>query len=245
MSLLHLLTELKQAQWVNLSHRIDADIPMFSAFEAPSVETLFTVQEHGFYARRFAFATQTGTHIDAPGHFVAGSGMLESLDLKDLLLPLYVINREAAVQANADYELSVADIAAFEQEHGRIPAGSFVAFASGWSRRWPDKAAFANADEHGHAHVPGWSLDALKFLFEQRQIKAVGHETLDTDSAVAFRHNNALIGEYYVLEHGFQVEVLNKLYELPATGALISIAFPDFKDAPGFPVRAIAIVPQP
>lgn len=242
MSLLHLLTELKKATWVNLSHSIDPHIPIFSAFSPPAEETLFTVQEHGFYAKRFAFATQTGTHIDAPGHFVAGGGMLDSLDLKDMLLPLYVINREEAVIENPDYELSVADIEAFEARHGRIAAGSFVAFASGWSRRWPDAKAFTNADEHGDAHVPGWSLEALHFLFEQRQIKAVGHETLDTDSAVAFRKNKGLIGEYYVLERGFQVEVLNKLYELPATGALISIAYPNFKEAPGFPVRAIAIV---
>lgn len=97
--------------------------------------------------------------------------------MAELVLPLYVIHKEQAVSENPDYRLSVEDILAFEAEHGKIAEGSFVAFASGWSSRWHDHTAFYNRDETGQAHTPGWSLEALKFLHEQRNVTAIGHET--------------------------------------------------------------------
>ena len=143
-----------------------------------------------------------------------------------------------------DYSLTVEDIKAFEAEYGEIPAESFVAFASGWSKRWEDTEAFYNVDQDGQAHTPGWSLEALKFLHEERNVTAVGHETLDTDSSVDCTKNGGLIGELYWLgQDKFQVEVLNRLTELPPVGGAISIGVPKVKDAPGFNVRAIAIVP--
>ena len=72
----------------------------------------------------------------------------------------------------------------------------------------------------------------------------MGHETLDTDSAVDCTKNAGLIGELYWLQQDkFQVEVLNRLTDLPPIGGAISIGVPKVKDAPGFNVRAIAIVP--
>jgi hypothetical protein len=67
------------------------------------------------------------------------------------------------------------------KDHGQIPAGAFVAMRTDWSKRWPDAAKMENKDAHGVAHYPGWSLPALKYLYEDRKITASGHETTDTD----------------------------------------------------------------
>ncbi|MEI7368147.1 cyclase family protein [Pectobacterium sp. 1950-15] len=246
MTLDQIIAELQKKKWVDLTHTITESIPIFGAFEGVlQRKTLFNVEDHGFYAQAVTFATQTGTHIDAPGHFVAGKRYLDRIDNKELLLPLVVLHKQDAVANDHDYRLSVDDILAFEREHGEIPSGSFVAFASGWSTRWPDIDAFANKDEQGNSHTPGWSLEALTFLFEERGISAVGHETLDTDSAADFRRNNGLIGEFFVLnQNAWQVEVLNNLHQLPPTGAYIHVSYPNFAGAPGFPVRAIAYLPD-
>lgn len=245
MTLDQIVTALRAKKWVDLTHSITESIPIFSAFPGVRRNTLYTVEQDGFFAQELTFVTQTGTHIDAPGHFAAGKRYLDGLANKELLLPMCVIHKQDAVAQDADYRLSVQDIEAFEQAHGQIPAGSFVAFASGWSRRWPDAEAFANKDAEGNSHTPGWSIEALRFLFEQRHIAAVGHETLDTDAAVDFRRNGGLIGEFYVLDHNaWQVEVLNNLDKVPATGAYIQVAYPNFAGAPGFPVRAIAYLPD-
>jgi kynurenine formamidase len=54
--------------------------------------TLFTVKDHGFYVQRWNIVTQYGTHIDAPIHFVENKRYLEDIDLKELVLPLIVLD---------------------------------------------------------------------------------------------------------------------------------------------------------
>ncbi|MBL5767876.1 cyclase [Heyndrickxia sporothermodurans] len=234
---------LQKKEWVDLTHTFGPDSPHFSAFDDAEFTTLFT-HEDGFFAQSFQFPGQYGTHIDAPIHFVRNKRYLEELELKELVLPLIVIDKSKEAEEDNDFILSVDDVLKFEEEHGKIEAGSFVALRTDWGKRWPDKETFENKDEEGNSHTPGWGLEALKFLFEERQIKAVGHETFDTDAAVDFRKNASLVGEYYVLEQDtFQVELLTNLDKLPAKGAVIFNISPKPEKATGFPVRSFAILP--
>jgi kynurenine formamidase len=234
---------LKSKEWVDLTHTFGPDSPHFSAFDSAEFKTLFT-HDDGFFAQSFTFPGQYGTHLDAPIHFVRNKRYLEDLELKELVLPLVVIDKSQEASIDNDYTLSVEDILAFESEYGQIEAGSFVALRTDWSKRWPDLDMFNNLDDNGNAHAPGWGLDALKFLFEERKIKAVGHETFDTDSAIDYRRNGALLGEYYVLEQDtYQVELLTNLDQLPAKGAVIFNIVPKAEKASGFPVRSFALLP--
>lgn len=242
-SLQEVYRTLTAAKLVNLSHQIDEESPHFPALPSLSKKDIFTLKD-GFHVQEFTVVGQYGTHIDAPIHFVEGGKWLEEIPLEDLFLPLYVIDKSEAVAANPNYELTKEDILVFEAEHGQIATGSFVAFRSDWHKRWPNQEAFRNLDHNGHQQTPGWSHEALAFLIHERGVKAVGHETLDTDSGKAAADNGgALKQEYYLLEQGiYQVEVLANLDQVPATGSLISIAFPNWKQATGSPVRAIAYV---
>lgn len=244
MSILQAIELLKNQKWVDLSHSVSAEIPYFPAFKPIQSKVLFTVEKDGFLASEYTIVSQYGTHLDAPVHFSVGKRMLNEIPVDEFVLPLIVIHREKEVAEDHDYRLTVEDILAFEAEYGQIPAGSFVAFASGWSERWHDVNRFYNKDENGQAHTPGWSLEALAFLHEKRHIAAIGHETLDTDSALDFVKNNDLVGErYWLSQNKFQVEVLNNLAELPATGGAIFIGVPKIKGAPGFNARVFAVIP--
>jgi kynurenine formamidase len=172
---------LKQKEWVDLTHAFGPDSPYFSAFEAATFETLFD-HDDGFLAQSFTFPGQYGTHLDAPIHFVRNTRYLDELDLQELVLPLVVIDQSKEAADNNDFTLTVEDILAFEKEHGQIEAGTFVALRTDWGKRWPDQKAFDNKDADGNNHAPGWGKDALTFLFEERKINAVGHETFDTDA---------------------------------------------------------------
>lgn len=84
---------------------------------------------------------------------------------------------------------------------------------------------FEDIDADGVAHCPGWGLDALKYLFEERGVTAVGHETLDTDGSADVRARGFLDCEKYVLESDhYQVEVMANLDKLPSTGGVIFVA---------------------
>ena len=241
--LLQAFNTLKEKKWVDLTHTFGPNSPHFSAFKAAEIDTLFN-HEDGFFAQSFQFAGQYGTHIDAPIHFVKDTRYLEELELKELVLPLVVIDQSKEATKDNDFTLSVEDIFTFEKVHGKIEEGSFVALRTDWSKRWPDEVAFNNKDADGNNHAPGWGLEALKFLFHERKVKAIGHETFDTDSSVDYQKNGALHGEYYVLEQDtYQIELLTNLDKLPAKGAIIFNIVPKPEKASGFPVRSFAILP--
>jgi kynurenine formamidase len=243
--LLQALQLLKSKKWVDLTHTFGPNSPHFFAFPDAEFKTLYETEKDGFFSQSFTFTGQYGTHIDAPIHFVPGDKRyVEDLELQELVLPLVVIDKSKEAQENHDFTLSVRDILEFEKEYGEIEAGSFVALRTDWSKRWPDKAAFDNKDEEGNNHAPGWGMEALKFLFEERKIKAIGHETFDTDSTVDFRKNGALLGEYYVLDQDtYQIELLTNLDQVPAKGAIIFNIVAKPEKASGFPVRSFAILP--
>ncbi|MEK5392690.1 cyclase family protein [Margalitia sp. FSL K6-0131] len=241
--LLKVFEVLQRKEWVDLTHTFGPNSPHFSAFDDAEFTTLFT-HDDGFFAQGFHFPGQYGTHIDAPIHFVRNKRYLEDLELKELVLPHIVIDKSREAEEDNDFILSVDDVLKFEAEHGKIEAGTFVALRTDWGKRWPNKEAFENKDKEGNSHTPGWGIEALKFLFEERKIKAVGHETFDTDAALDFRKNGSLVGEYYVLEQDtFQVELLTNLDKLPAKGAVIFNISPKPEKATGFPVRSFAILP--
>lgn len=233
----------KEARVVDLTHQINENSPHFPALPALEKKDIFTLKD-GFHVQQFSVVGQYGTHIDAPIHFIAGGKWLNELPLENLFLPLYVIDLSEEVAQNPNYELGVADILAFEEKHGQIESGAFVAFRSDWSKRWPSQDAFRNLNAKGEQETPGWSFEALEFLIKERQVAALGHETLDTDSGqTAAKNNGVLHNEYYLLEQGiYQIEVLAHLDELPATGSFIHISYPHFEKATGSPARVLAYV---
>lgn len=210
--LLDIYRTLKSKTWVDLTHQINEKSPHFPALPALEKKALFTHKD-GFFVEQFTVVGQYGTHLDPPIHFVEGARYLDEIDLKDLLLPLYVIDKSAAVIENNDYEITKQDILDFEAEYGPIAPKSFVAFRSDLSKRWPSQDAIRNLDEDGVQRTPGWSHEALEYLIEERQVKAVGHETLDTDLGVsAAKHGGSLSEEYYLLSKDiYQLEVLANL----------------------------------
>lgn len=234
---------LKSRKWVDLTHTFGPDSPHFSAFPDAQFETLFTLDD-GFLAQRFSMVGQYGTHIDAPIHFVRDSRYLHELELKELVLPLVVIDVSEEVKREPTYTLTVDRILQFEQQYGEIERDTFVALRTDWSKRWPDKERFNNQNEAGQNQLPGWGMEALRFLFETRHISAIGHETYDTDSSVEYAKHGTLAGEYYVLEQDtYQVELMKNLDQLPAKGAYIFNFVAKPENASGFPVRSVAILP--
>lgn len=235
------LAELKSVnyQWVDLSYPVNTDTPHYSGYNTLEMYEVFTHAEHTVCASEYKIVSQYGTHIDPPSHFVEGGRTLDQITVKETVLPLCVVDLTEKVQQDHDYAFTVEDLKAWEAEHGRFPDDCFVAIRTNWSHRQGED--FFNHDETGQPHYPGWSQEALKFLCEERKITAVGHETPDTDPAIA----NLIVpwaGERYLLEQDkYQIEMLRNLDDLPATGAIICCSFPNVTEAPGYTTRCVAI----
>ena len=96
--------------------------------------------------------------------------------------------------------------------------------------------------EDGSENFPGWSLDALKYIYEGRNAAANGHEALDTDASAEAAKAGDLACERYVLEKGkLQIEVLCNLDQVAPAGAILFAAWPRIEGATGLPVRVWAV----
>lgn len=237
---------LKSRKWVDLTHNINAGIPRFSAFDPIEEEILFTKEETGFLVKKYTFTGAYSTHIDAPIHFSQKYLRdISNLEMKELVAPIYVLHFEDRVAKNPDYSVSVQDILDFEEEYGKIEEHSFVAFSSNWSKYWDNPDKFYNYDENGQAHTPGWSVAAVKFLAEERNVIAIGHESLDTDAAVEGSEAGFFWAEHAILDHNkYQIEVMTNLDKVPAVGAIIISLVPKIDNGASFPIRSIAILPD-
>ena len=240
-----LLKQLKDYKWVNLTHEVTENIPIYHTFNPLKEVQISTIVESGSNSKEYTIGSSHGTHIDAPNHFAEGKRDLSEVPQKERVLPLYVIHLEDKVKEDPGYAVTVEDIKEFEDEYGEIPAGSFVAFSSLWYKNFAYVKDFQNKDAEGVEHTPGWSIPALEYLSRTRNVTAIGHETLNTDSGVEAAEAGFLDAEYYWLaEDKYQVELMANLDKVPAVGSLIFVGVPHIKDSPGFPAEVFAIVPD-
>jgi kynurenine formamidase len=232
---------LKAAKYIDLTHTITPTIPVWKGFGPsrfepsadPQTRKRYTYAKDGFEATSYQLSTdQLGTQLDPPAHWAPEYPSIDELPPTYTLRPLVVISIVDKVANDAAYHLQVADIEQWEMKHGRVPAGSVVMVRSDWSMAWPDPALALSSK------FPGVSLDALKFLHEQRQILFHGHEPLDTDTTPT------LEGEHWLMHNGYaQAEGVAHLNEVAETGCLIAIGYPKFQGGLGGYARYIAICP--
>ena len=241
------LGELKKMKWVELSHSLNNDSPCWSGIPDGSVELDKVVFDWGnpmleCLIQTFKFPGQFGTHIDFPGHFIKDAPLSESYGVTDAAFPLCVIDITDKVAADPCYAVQVSDILAYEEKYGPIPDGAFVALRTDWYKNWPDMDALSGIAEDGSENFPGWSLDALKYIYETRSAAANGHEALDTDASAEAAKAGDLACERYVLAKGkLQIEVLRNLDQVAPAGAILFAAWPRIEGATGLPVRVWAV----
>ena len=242
-TLAEIYATLSSKHFIDLTHSFGPDTPHWKGLSAEQVTTPYTVDKDGFLIQVFCHAGQWGTHIDAPAHFHKGLKTVDQIDPKDMLMPLVVLDIHEQAAKNPDYVVTLADVRAWEQRHGRIPEHAFVALRTDWSLRWPDQDRMQNVDGAGVAHYPGWSKPVLQLLYEQRHITASGHETTDTDPGLATSKDDYSLESYILGLNHYQIELLTNLDKVPEFGALVVASFPKPKKGSGFPARVFAILP--
>jgi len=240
---------LKNKKFVDLTHTFYPGIPHWPGFPDEKIETIYWYERgvgsvgSGFFATRYCLVGQWGTHVDAPAHFFPNKKTIDKISVKEMIMPLVVIDVHKKVKLNPDYVLNLNDIKMWERKYGTIPNEAFVVMRTDWSKRWPNTKAMQNEDENGIAHYPGWSIKVLKFLFEKRKISAIGHETTDTDPGINTSKGVYECEAYVLSTNHFQIELLTNLDKVPEKGAIAIVTFPKPERGAGFPARVFAILP--
>jgi kynurenine formamidase len=220
--------------------------PEFGQCAGFSQQEISRYDERGvaWYWNNFTVGEHTGTHFDAPVHWVSGRDLpdnaLDTIKPREFVAPAVVIDISAKAAENPDYLLTVADIEEWEREHGRIPPRSWVLLRTDWSKRSVED--YVNRSEDG-AHTPGPSAEAVRFLVEERDAHGFGVETIGTDAGQAHLLNPPYPA--HALFHGagrYGLQCLANLDQLPPTGSVIVASPLKIAGGSGSPLRVLAFV---
>ncbi len=199
-----------------------------------------------WYWNTLRFGEHTGTHFDAPIHWITGKDLpnnsIDTIPVRQFVGPACVIDVMRDVDANADFLLTCERIESWEGQHGRIPRAAWVLLRTGWSKRTGE--AFQNIHADG-PHSPGFDAAASRMLAEDRDVLGVGVETIGTDAGQAGGFSPPFPN--HTIMHGagkFGLASLCNLHELPATGAIVIAAPLKIVGGSGSPLRVIAITPR-
>ncbi len=238
---------------VDLTQPLGPDTPviglpdMFGQSPGLSVEVISRYDDAGpgWYWNTLTLGEHTGTHFDAPVHWVTGKdhpdNTTETIPAKKLVAPACVLDCSSDAAADPDFLLTPAWIEQWESTHGRIPSDSWVLMRTDWSKR-TDPESFLNIGEDG-PHSPGFHKDASAFLANERGVIGVGVETIGTDAGQAGGFDPPFPN--HTIMHGagrLGLASLCNLDQLPATGAIVFAAPLKIVDGSGSPLRVLALV---
>ena len=221
----------------DLTHVFREGSPVFSGPE-PEREDLFTYANDGFYSQRWTFGEHSGTHMDAPGHFVPGARKTPDIRPRELVVPLAVVDISDRAAQDPNATVTTDDLRRFERRNGRIRRRSLVAMNSGWDAKADDEAAYKGGDAFPNYNFPGWSEAAVRWLLEERHISAIGVDTmsLDPGNSTTFPVHLLLLGaDRYGLEN------LANLGRVRPRGTTAVVGVVPWEEGSGGPARVLAM----
>ena len=211
---------------IDLTLTISEKIPTFPGSPKPHFIEWETIPKNGYNLELLFLSTHTGTHIDAPFHFVRNGKKIHEIAPERLVNEAVLIR----IGKNSNQSISKTDIQNFEQKNGKIESGSTVIFHTGWQKNLNKKFYFTEN--------PGLSVSAAKYLVSKK-INMVGIDSpsidLGTDSKFSVHHvlakNNILI-----------VENLANLNKIKSNNFHLITSPLKLKNATGSPIRAFGFV---
>ncbi|MGF7160458.1 kynurenine formamidase [Rhodoligotrophos appendicifer] len=222
---------------VDLTLLLTDDFPTYGGTQGFTLEPVTTIASDGYNTNRWIVDEHTGTHIDAPLHFINDGIDVSQIAVDTLVAPLVVVDIREKAAKDADAMVEVADLERWEKAHGAIPDGAVVVMMSGWDKHLGTDM-YRNAAEGGVMHFPGFSPAAAKWMLE-RKIAGLGVDTLSQDRGISkdFAVHVAWLGA-----GRFGIEAMGNLDQVPAAGATLVIGAPKIKGATGGPTRVLALV---
>jgi kynurenine formamidase len=237
---------------VDLTARLSSETPViqlppeFGQTAPFELEEISAYDDRGpaWYWNNFRSGEHTGTHFDAPNHWVTGRGGLDvaSVPVAHLIRPAVVLDFSLRCAEDPDFLLEVAHIRAWENHHGPLPDGGWLLYRTGWDARSDSQERFINADQNG-PHTPGMSPECARWVAEESPVIGVGVETVGTDAGAAHSFDPAFPCHSFLMGSGkYGLTQLQNLATLPSTGVVLVVGPLPIVTGSGAPARAVALV---
>ena len=211
---------------IDLTLTVSDEIPTFPGSPQPSFIPWENVKEDGYNLELLFLSTHTGTHMDAPYHFLEKGAKIHEISLKKLVSEAILIKSKK----KSGGSITKTDIQKFEKKHGKITGFSSVIFYTGWQRNLQKKYYFTKN--------PGLSVSAAKYL-ASKKINLVG---IDSPSIDLGKDSKFSVHQIFAKKGILIVENLANLEKIKSAKFHLVVLPLKLKNATGSPVRAIAFV---
>ncbi|MCQ4213861.1 cyclase family protein [Streptomyces longispororuber] len=220
--------------------------PQFGQTQVFELEEISRYDDRGpaWYWNNFRTGEHTGTHFDAPNHWVTGRELADvaSVPAHQLVAPAAVLDFTDEVAKDPDFLVEVEHVHAWQNRYGALPDGGWLLVRTGWSSRSHGQEAFLNADENG-PHTPGLSAACARWVAEESPVIGLGVETVGTDAGGAHGFEPPYPCHSYLMGSGkYGLTQLQNLAGLPPTGAVVIAGPLPIVSGSGAPARVLALV---
>jgi kynurenine formamidase len=211
---------------VDLTLTISDKIPTFPGSPQPNFIPWENIKEDGYNLELLFLSSHTGTHMDAPHHFLEKGAKIHEISLEKLVSEAALIKSKK----NGCESITKIDIQNFEKKHGKIDGFSSVIFSTGWQRNLQKKYYFTKN--------PGLSVSAAKYL-ASKKISLVGIDSPSIDLGTDHKFS---VHQIFAKKGMIIVENLANLDKIKSPKFHLIVLPLKLKNATGSPVRAIAFV---
>ncbi len=211
---------------IDLTLTVSDKIPTFPGSPQPNFIPWENVKEDGYNLELLFLSTHTGTHMDAPYHFLEKGAKIHEISLKKLVSEAVLIKSKK----KGGESITKIDIQKFEKKHGKIASFSSVIFYTGWQRNLQKKYYFTKN--------PGLSVSAAKYL-ASKKISLVG---IDSPSIDLGTDSKFSVHQIFAKKGMLIVENLANLDKIKSSKFHLVVLPLKLKNATGSPVRAVAFV---
>jgi kynurenine formamidase len=237
---------------VDLTAPLSASTPVLRLPEPFANTVHFSLRELSRYDDRgpawywndIVTGEHTGTHFDAPIHWVTGQNGddVSQVAPQRLVAPAVVLDATTRAAADPDFLLEIEHVQEWTKTHGALPDGGWLLYRTGWDARSDDEEDFLNADGTG-SHTPGISPECARWLAEETPLIGVGVETVGTDAGAAHGFDPPFPCHSFLLGAGkYGLTQLRNLDRLPPQGAVLIASPLPIVGGSGSPTRVLALV---
>ena len=213
-------------KFIDLTLPISEKIPTFPGSPQPIFIQWENIKDDGYNLELLFLSSHTGTHLDAPYHFIEKGKKIHEISLKRLIINAILVK----IRKRGDQPITKTDIQKFEKKHGKIPNESTIVFWTGWQKMIKNDSYFVNN--------PGLSVTAAKYLISKKT-NLVG---IDSPSIDLGKEKRFLIHHLFAKNNVLIVENLANLDKIKSWKFQLAVLPMKLENATGAPVRAVGII---
>jgi arylformamidase len=209
----------------DLTHHLRNGMPVYPGDPSPSFEKYSTLEKDGVNLTKIIMGSHTGTHLDAPRHFIRDGIGIDRIPPEKLIGEAYVADLSTKPLGSG---ITSKDLQRKLEEN--IAGDDIIVVYTGCSEHWGDESI-----ERGYTYLTGEAADYLV----SKRVRAVGIDYLSVEK---FKAPEPVVHKT-LLGHGiFIIESLSSAVRQFVGKRILMICMPiKLQDGDGAPSRVVAI----